>query len=158
MTINRIKVLSLLLTLFAFLAVSQMASSAEGKIRTVDNARNWTKSAVPSKPVAQKRSTVATNVAYAAKKEDGKKIRVLFFHGGHGFDEPEMYEMLDSFTDITYDKAEMPKDANLIKPGLEKDYDCLVMYDFYTFPYTKEQIENFKELLNTGIGLVVMHH
>ena len=86
------------------------------------------------------------------------KIRVLFIYGGHGFDEKAMYQMLDSYTDVTYDKAEMPKALDLYRPGLEKTYDCIVMYDSYTFPYTKEQTGNFKKLLEEGIALVVLHH
>ena len=99
----------------------------------------------------------ATDSAFA-QEQDGKKVRVLFTFGGHEFQEKEMYQMLDSFADVTYVKAEMPKALDLFKPGLEKEYDCLVMYDFYTFPYTKEQMENYKKLLETGIGVVVLHH
>ena len=90
--------------------------------------------------------------------QDKSKIRVLFVIGGHGFDEKAMYAMLDSFEDITYDIAEMPKALDLYRPGLEKKYDCLVKYDSYSFPYTKEQTDNFKKLLEEGIGLVVLHH
>ena len=99
----------------------------------------------------------ASVIAQTPAKEQNK-IRVLFLYGGHGFDEKSMYAMLDSFADITYDKAEMPKALDLLKPGLEKKYDCLVMYDSYKFPFTKEQTEQFKALLKEGIGLVVLHH
>jgi type 1 glutamine amidotransferase len=92
------------------------------------------------------------------QSQDQPKIRVLFIHGGHEFDTKALYKMLDSFTDITYDKAEMPKALDLYRPGLEKKYDCIVMYDSYKFPYTKEQTDNFKKLLEEGIALVVLHH
>jgi len=102
-----------------------------------------------------------TATTIAAEQPD--KIRVLFLYGGHGFDEKAMYAMLDSFDNITYDKAEMPKALELFKPGLEKKYDCLVMYDSFRtdiprFSFTTEQTEQFKALLQQGIGLVVLHH
>ena len=99
-----------------------------------------------------------TALPLTAQDQDQPKIRVLFIYGGHGFDEKAMYAMLDSFTDLTYDKAGMPKALDLYQPGLEKKYDCIVMYDSYTFPYTKEQTDNFKKLLEEGIALVVLHH
>ena len=94
----------------------------------------------------------------AQQDRDTPKIRVLFIYGGHDFDEKAMDAMLDSFTDITYDKAGMPEALDLYRPGLEKKYDCIVMYDSYTFPYTKEQTDNFKKLLEEGIALLVLHH
>ena len=90
--------------------------------------------------------------------ENSGKIRVLFVYGGHPFDEEGMYAMLDSFSDMVYDKAEMPKALDLFRPGLEEKYDCIVMYDSYKFPFTKEQTDYFKALLEKGIGLVVLHH
>jgi len=98
-----------------------------------------------------------TVLAQASLKEQ-EKIRVLFIYGGHEFDEPALYGMFDSYADITYDKAEMPNALDLLVPGLEEKYDCLVMYDSYTFPFTTEQTERFKALLRRGIGLVVLHH
>jgi len=100
----------------------------------------------------------STAVIAQAPPKNQDKIRALFLYGGHGFDEKAMYAMLDSFADVTYDKAEMPKALDLLKPGLEKQYDCLVMYDSYKFPFTAEQTEQFKAFLNRGIGLVVLHH
>lgn len=97
-------------------------------------------------------------VEQSADSATTEKIRVLFFFGGHSFDEPEMYQMLDSFKDVVYDKAEMPNALNLLKPGLDEKYDVLVMYDSYKFPYTKEQTDLFQQLVENGIGLVVLHH
>ena len=93
-----------------------------------------------------------------AQAETESKIRALFVYGGHPFDEKGMYAMLDSFGDVVYDKAEMPKALDLFRPGLEEKYDCIVMYDSYKFPFTQEQTDTFKALLEKGIGLVVLHH
>jgi len=102
--------------------------------------------------------SVTTPVSAQTPQKDTGKIRVLFLYGGHDFDEKALYAMFDSYTDVTYTKAEMPKALDLFKPGLEKKYDCLVMYDSYKFPFTTEQTEQFKALLEQGIGLIVLHH
>ena len=94
----------------------------------------------------------------AAAQEPAKvKIRVLLTYGGHGFEEKPFFAMFDSFPGIVYTKAPMPKAADLLKPGLEKDYDVIVMYDM-TPGFTPEQQKAFVELLNDGIGLVSLHH
>jgi len=85
------------------------------------------------------------------------KIRVLLTSGGHGFDAPAFFAMFDAMPDVECTKAAMPKAAELFKPGLEKDYDCIVMYDM-AGGITPEQQKAFVELLNTGIGVVSLHH
>jgi len=86
------------------------------------------------------------------------KIRVLLTSGGHGFEEEPFYAMFDDMKDIEYTKAKMPDDAGMLKPGLEKEFDCIVMYDMCTPAINSEQQKAFQALLNTGIGLVSMHH
>lgn len=86
-----------------------------------------------------------------------KPLRVLLTYGGHGFGQKEFFAMWDALPGVTYTKAQMPKDAGLLKPGLEKDYDVIVMYDMAK-GFTAEQRKAFTELLNTGIGLVSTHH
>lgn len=87
----------------------------------------------------------------------GKKIRVLVTYGGHGFDEKEFWAMFDAIADITWAKAELPKQADILKPGLEKQYDVLVMYDMCQ-KLTPEQQQAFVDLLKRGIGVVSLHH
>jgi uncharacterized protein len=86
------------------------------------------------------------------------KIRVLLTSGGHGFEEEPFYAMFDAMKDVEYTKAKMPDDAGMLKPGLEKKFDCIVMYDMCRPAINPDQQEAFKALLNTGIGLVSMHH
>ena len=101
---------------------------------------------------------IAACSSTAAAQEPAKvKIRVLLTYGGHGFEEKQFFAMFDSFPGIVYTKAPMPKAADLLKPGLEKDYDVIVMYDM-TPGFTPEQQKAFVELLNDGIGLVSLHH
>ena len=85
------------------------------------------------------------------------KIRVLLTVGGHGFEEKPFYALFDAMPDVRYTKATMPKDAGLLKPGLEKQYDVLVRYDMVG-GVKPEQEKALVELLNRGIGLVALHH
>jgi type 1 glutamine amidotransferase len=94
---------------------------------------------------------------FAADAPAEKKIRVLVTYGGHGFEEKQFWAMFDALPGVTYGKAAMPKDAGLLKPGLEKDYDVIVMYDMAPTPKPEEQ-QAFAELLKNGIGVVALHH
>lgn len=108
--------------------------------------------------------------AAALRAEEPKKIRVLLTYGGHGFEEKPFFKVFDDLAKfecggacyaVTYAKAEMPKDAGLFKPGLEKQYDVLVMYDMVNNIKPEEQEAfraNFKALLKQGIGVVSLHH
>lgn len=87
----------------------------------------------------------------------GGKTRILLTFGGHGFDEQPFFAMFDALPDVQTTRAEMPKSAALLRPGLEKDYDCLVMYDMVA-AITPEQQAAFVQLLQTGIGVVSLHH
>ncbi len=88
---------------------------------------------------------------------DKEKIRVLLTFGGHGFEQEPFFAMFDAMKGVTYTKAPMPQSADLLKPGLEKDYDVIVMYDMV--PAIKpEQQKAFVELLKKGIGVISWHH
>ena len=86
-----------------------------------------------------------------------KPIRVLLTYGGHGFDAKEFFALWDALPGVAYTKAELPKQADLLKPGLEKDFDVIVMYDMAP-GFTPDQQAAFTKLLDTGIGLVATHH
>jgi type 1 glutamine amidotransferase len=93
----------------------------------------------------------------AAEPGEQGKIRILLTTGGHGFEAEPFYGMFDALENVEYTKAELPKDAGLLKPGLEKEYDCIVMYDMVR-GITPEQQKAFVALLKTGIGVVSLHH
>src|SRR5882724_6821190 len=71
-----------------------------------------------------------------------KPIRVLLTYGVHGFENKEFYAMWDSLPGIKYDKCELPRQADILKPGLEKQYDAVVMYDMAK-DWTPDQEKNF---------------
>ena len=85
------------------------------------------------------------------------KIRVLLTVGGHGYEEEPFYAMFKSMPDVAYTLANMPADAGSLKPGLEKQYDAIVMYDMVG-GISPEQQNAFVALLNRGIGVVSLHH
>jgi type 1 glutamine amidotransferase len=97
--------------------------------------------------------------ALAADSPDktAKPIRVLLTYGGHEFEQKPFYAMWDSLPGVQYTKAQLPQSADLLKPGLEKQYDVIVMYDMIK-GFTPQQRQNFIDLLKTGIGVVSLHH
>ena len=99
----------------------------------------------------------APALADESGEQTGKPIRVLLTYGGHGFEQKPFYAMWDSLPGIRYTKAKLPDSADLLKPGLEKRYDVLVMYDMIK-GFTPQQRQNFINLLKTGIGVVSLHH
>ncbi|MCR4415142.1 MAG: ThuA domain-containing protein, partial [Thermoguttaceae bacterium] len=93
----------------------------------------------------------------AADEASPGKIRVLLTVGGHGYEEEPFYAVFKAMPDVTFRIAQLPQDAGLLKPGLEKEIDVIVMYDMVA-GITPEQQKAFVALLNRGIGLVSMHH
>jgi uncharacterized protein len=109
-------------------------------------------------PVVILSLAIATFSNMAAAQEPAKgKIRVLLTYGGHGFQEKPFFAMFDAFPGIVTTKVPMPKAAEMLKPGLQKDYDVIVMYDMVQ-KIAPEQQKAFVELLNEGVGLVSLHH
>ena len=100
---------------------------------------------------------VAGTIESACAADKPVPIRILLTFGGHGFEEQPFFAMFDALPGIKYTKAEMPKDAGLLKPGLQKDYDAVVMYDMVG-GITSDQQQAFVELLKQGIGVVSLHH
>ncbi len=85
------------------------------------------------------------------------KLRVLLTFGGHDFQEKEFFAMWDSLPGVTYTKAPLPASADLLKPGLEKDYDAIVLYDMVK-ELSPQQQQGLLALLDRGIGFVSLHH
>lgn len=84
-------------------------------------------------------------------------IRVLLTYGGHGFEEKPFFALFEAIPDIRVTRCELPRQADLLKPGLEKDFDVIVMYDMCQ-QFTPGQQKAFAELVRQGIGVVSLHH
>ena len=91
-------------------------------------------------------------------QETRPTLNILIVTGGHDYDKPNFYKMFDEMPGIRYDKAELPKDMDLLAPGLEKKYDLLLTYDMNTFPVSDGQREKYAKLIESGMPLVVLHH
>jgi len=91
------------------------------------------------------------------KQASGGKIRVLLTYGGHGFAQEPFFALFDALPDVVYTKAPLPEAADRLRPGLEKEFDVIVMYDMVR-GISAEQQKSFVELLNIGIGVVSLHH
>ena len=85
------------------------------------------------------------------------EIRALITTGGHGFQRKPFFKMFSDMPGITCTNARMPGAASLLKPGLEKKYDVIVMYDMVK-SILPEQRKAFLGLLKTGIGVISLHH
>ena len=97
-------------------------------------------------------------LAVIAHAADAKPLRVLITYGGHPFNTNAFFGMWDKLPGVTYAKCVLPRQADMLKPGLEKQFDVIVFYDMVK-GFTPEQQKAFVELLmNTGIGLVPTHH
>ena len=90
--------------------------------------------------------------------DEAKPFNILIVTGGHGYDQPNFYKMFDEMPNVRYDKVELPKEMDLLAPGLEKKYDLVLSYDMNNFPVTDEQRERFARLVEGGMPLIVMHH
>ena len=89
--------------------------------------------------------------------QDGK-IRLLLVTGGHHYEEQALGAFLAQFPELEIEHAILPKDRDRIAPGLEQEFDVLLLYDQDNTPITDQQKQNFVDLLNRGIGLLTLHH
>ena len=85
-------------------------------------------------------------------REHGEKpdYAGLLTYGGHGFEEKQFFALWDALPGIRYTKAQLPQSADLLQPGLEKQYDVIVMYDMAK-GFTPRQEQNFLALVQKGM-------
>ena len=95
--------------------------------------------------------------ADAEKKAARKPIRVLLTVGGHDYEQAPFHAMFEKLPGVVCKRIDIRTEADVLKPGLEKDVDVLVMYDMCPGLSPKQQ-ENFAKLLSQGIGVVALHH
>lgn len=95
---------------------------------------------------------------FSLAEDAAPKCKVLILTGGHDFEAEPFYAMFDAMPGVSYDKAELPAEMDLLAPGLEEKYDAVISYDMNNFPVTDAQRANFDRLLQAGMPLVVFHH
>ena len=82
-----------------------------------------------------------------------KRVRVEVVTGGHTFD-PEFYELFVGWRDLDVTMTGHP---NAYTSDLRKEADVLVLYDLVS-EISDAKRENLKAFLESGHGLVVLHH
>jgi type 1 glutamine amidotransferase len=103
-------------------------------------------------------SVLATMLGASGADANADKIRVLLITGGHGFEETQFFALFDAIDDVTYTKAEFPAAAELLKPDAARQFDAIVFYDMWADGISPAQQRAFLALLDTGIGVVALHH
>ena len=85
------------------------------------------------------------------------KIKVVVVTGGHGFEHDPFFAAFDSLQDMTYVEAVQKDHSELFENIDDWPYDVIVLYNM-TQNISPQRRENFKTLLNQGVGLLAMHH
>jgi type 1 glutamine amidotransferase len=92
-----------------------------------------------------------------AEDKPAPEIRVLITTGGHGFDAEGFFGMFRAMPGLNFETIELPKQAEVLEPGLRQRVDCLVLYDMVgSIPENAR--ERLIALLQEGIGVVALHH
>ena len=102
--------------------------------------------------------SAAAQRAAAAEKLAEEKIRVLLVTGGHAFEQAPFFAVFDAMPDAVVTKAEYPAAAELLKPDLAQRCDVIVFYDMWAKGIAPQQQEALQQLLQSGIGVVALHH
>ena len=91
--------------------------------------------------------------------QEREEFNILIVTGGHGFPMQEFLRIFDEMPNVRYDTAVLPRDMDLLSPGLEQKYDLLFTYDMNNFPtITSRQRYRFAALIELGMPFIVMHH
>ena len=81
-------------------------------------------------------------------------VRVLLVTGGHDH-EPSLYALFDKDPEIQTTVDPHPK---AFSSDLRKRYDVIVLYDLVTEGLDAKKQENLKQYVESGKGIVVLHH
>ncbi|MBN2375197.1 MAG: ThuA domain-containing protein [Sedimentisphaerales bacterium] len=84
-------------------------------------------------------------------------VSVAVVTGGHDFERDPFWKMFDSFDGILYLSAEQRDQSEIFEDISKWPYDVIVLYNM-TQEISEQRRENFKKLLDKGVGLVALHH
>jgi len=85
------------------------------------------------------------------------KLKVAVLTGGHGFERKPFLEMFNSFKGMKCTEIELKDHSEIFEDISNWDYDVIVMYNM-SQNISKKRQDNFKKLLDRGIGFVALHH
>jgi len=84
-------------------------------------------------------------------------LNVAVLTGGHGFQQEPFFEMFKSFKGIKHTEVQLKDHSEIFEDISDWDYDVVVMYNM-TQNISQKRQDNFKKLLDRGIGFVALHH
>ena len=85
-------------------------------------------------------------------------LKVVVITGDHPFTEKTFIESFQGNADIQFVHAPQQNHDEIFEDVSNWDYDVMVCYHFSQLTPSPARQEGFKQLLNRGVGLVVLHH
>jgi uncharacterized protein len=85
-----------------------------------------------------------------------EKLRLLILVGAHPFETNQFFQLFRDNPDVTFETAAHPDAHARLRPGAA-DFDVLVLYDYWQ-PITDEAKADFVKVLESGKGLLILHH
>jgi hypothetical protein len=96
-------------------------------------------------------------LAGGEEPKSGDKIRVLVVTGGHDYDVAGFERLWASDAGLDPRLETHPKALETITSPAAKDFDAIVLYDMYQ-PISEEQKTLYARLVQSGKGIVALHH
>jgi uncharacterized protein len=104
------------------------------------------------------------------RSEQRSTTRVAVVTKGHPFDGPTFFDVFDSMPGIEWTHVEHPEALELVRPERAAEFDVFAMYDMPGIVFTRGDPpvampsppdgypEAFRSLLDSGKGMVFLHH
>jgi len=94
---------------------------------------------------------------FAGFHADAEPLRVVVVTGGHGYEKKAFEDIFIQNTDIACTFYKLQDDSELFEEISDWHYDVIVLYNMSRRISEKRQ-QNLLQLLDQGVGLVVLHH
>lgn len=88
-------------------------------------------------------------------RDPKRPLRVLVTGTAEQFADTAFTAMLDALPEVNWTRAVMPKDAGLLKPGLDEEYEALLIAD--TYERTATERTALGELMSRRMGIVILN-
>ena len=86
-----------------------------------------------------------------------EKMNVVVVTGGHGFEAQPFEAMFNSFDGMTCTYVALEDHSEIFEDITNWHYDVIVLYNM-SQKISEERQQHFLQLLDKGVGLVVLHH
>jgi len=94
----------------------------------------------------------------SCQKPSSTPLKVLVISGGHKYDKVEFNDIFKNLDNMNCTIEETEKDPGVLFEKVNDfPYDAIVMYNFKQ-SLSNQHRENFKAILNKGVGLTIIHH